>query len=87
MSLLFCEEEFEIKESVYQTYDDLPLFLNAKIRAVGKTQRSGFAGERRRSGMSEFSPFWSETREMELATTKRKARTKEGAGGYGFVKG
>ena len=42
-----------MKESIYKSYDELPLFLNSKIRAPGKTQRSGFAGERRSSGMSE----------------------------------
>ena len=42
-----------MKESVYKSYDDLPLFLNLKIRVPGKIQRSGFAGERRNSGMSE----------------------------------
>lgn len=30
--------------------------------------------------MSEFSPPWAETRDMELAATKRKASTKEKAG-------
>ena len=33
MSLLFCKGEFERKESVYKTYDDLPLFLNANLVA------------------------------------------------------
>ena len=42
-----------MKESVYKSYDELPLFLNLKIGAPSKTKRSGFAGERRSSGMSE----------------------------------
>ena len=42
-----------MKESSYKNYDELPLFLNSRIRVPGKTQRSGFAGERRSSGMSE----------------------------------
>lgn len=41
-----------MKQSQYNSYDDLPLFLNAEAGAPGKTQHSGFAGERRRSGMS-----------------------------------
>ena len=43
-----------MKESIYKSYDELPLFLNSKIGAPRKTQRSGFAGERRSSGMSEL---------------------------------
>lgn len=46
-----------MKQSQYNSYDDLPLFLNAEAGAPGKTQHSGFAGERRSSGMSEFSPI------------------------------
>ena len=57
--------------------------------AHGEAQRSGFAGERRSSGMSEFSPFGAETREkvncsagareaalgrMELATTTSRRK-------------
>lgn len=37
--------------------------LRRENGAPGEAQRSGFAGERRNSGMSEFSPFWAETRE------------------------
>ena len=29
-----------------------------QLRASGEAQRNGFAGERRSSGMSEFSPLW-----------------------------
>ena len=36
-----------MKQSQYNSYDDLPLFLNAEAGAPGKTQHSGFAGERR----------------------------------------
>ena len=42
--------------------------------APGETQRRGFAGERRRSGMSEFSPFWVETRDMELVPTMSRRK-------------
>ena len=35
-----------MKESSYKSYDDLPLFLNSAVGDPGKTQRSGFAGER-----------------------------------------
>lgn len=42
-----------MQKTGFKSYDELPLFLNSKIRAPGKTQRSGFAGERRSSGMSE----------------------------------
>lgn len=35
-----------MKKSVYKNYADLPLFLNLKIGAPIKTQRSGFDGER-----------------------------------------
>ena len=38
-----------------------PLFAppqRTTIGAPGEAQRSGFAGERRSSGMSEFSPLW-----------------------------
>ena len=52
-----------MKVSVYKSYDELPLFLNSKIRAPGKTQRSGFAGERRSSGMNKPCRFWSRTTE------------------------
>ena len=38
-------------------------------RAPAEAQRSGFGGKRRRSGMSEFSPFSAETSGMELAVT------------------
>ena len=43
-----------MKLSVYKSYDDLPLFLNAEIGAPGKTQHSGFAGERRSNGAGGF---------------------------------
>ena len=46
-----------MKQSQYNSYDDLPLFLNAEAGVLGKTQHSGFAGERRSGGMSEFSPI------------------------------
>ncbi|WP_331476924.1 helix-turn-helix transcriptional regulator [Blautia sp.] len=44
MSLLFCKGEFEMKESVYKTYDDLPLFLNANLVAqvLGVSPSSGY---------------------------------------------
>lgn len=47
---------------------DLGHFRGAN-RAPGKAQRSGFSGERRRSGMSEFSPILVKIRDMELAPT------------------
>ncbi len=40
-----------MKESKYKSYDDLPLFLNAKWGPCGNAKR--FRGERRNSGMSE----------------------------------
>lgn len=40
-----------MKESKYKSYDDLPLFLNAKWGPRGNAKR--FRGERRSSGMSE----------------------------------
>ncbi|OUN21314.1 hypothetical protein B5G37_11295 [Pseudoflavonifractor sp. An85] len=43
-----------------------------------KPSASGFGGERRSSGMSEFSPFGAEMRDMELATTKSRIK----AGGH-----
>ena len=33
MSLLFCKGEFEMKQSMYKHYDELPLFLNSKTVA------------------------------------------------------
>ena len=36
----------------------------------GEAQRSGLAGKRRSSEMSEFLSLWAETRDMELATTR-----------------
>ena len=42
-----------------------------------KPSVSGFGGERRSSRMSEFSPFWAETRDMALATTRRRAGTEK----------
>ena len=50
--------------------------------APGEAQRSGFAGERRRSGASEFSPFWAETGDAELATTSSR-RERRGRGPSG----
>ena len=44
--------------------------VNKENRAPAEAQRSGFGGKRRRSGMSEFSPFSAETSDMELAVTK-----------------
>ena len=35
--------------SEYRSYDELPLFLNAKGGAPGENQQSSFAGERRSS--------------------------------------
>ena len=63
-----------MKQSLYQNYEELPLFLNSKIGGPGKKQRSGFVGERRSSGMIEFSPFGAEMRDMELATTKSRIK-------------
>ncbi len=40
-----------MKKSEYKSYDDLPLFLNAKRGPRGNAKR--FRGERRNSGMSE----------------------------------
>ena len=40
-----------MKESVYKTYDELPLFLNAKWGPSGNVKH--FRWERRSSGMSE----------------------------------
>ena len=56
-----------MKESGYKNYDDLPLFLNS-----GKTQRSGFGGERSRSGVNELSPS-AEANDTELAATRAAA--------------
>ncbi len=42
-----------MKKSIYKSYDELPLILNMRNGIPGETQRSGFAGERRNSGMSE----------------------------------
>ena len=47
------EEMDAMKESVFKSYDELPLFF--KTRAPAGTQRSGSGGKRRRSGMDEFS--------------------------------
>lgn len=44
--------------------------------ATGEAQRSGFAGERRSSVMSEFSPFGAEMRDMELATTRSRIKAR-----------
>ena len=43
-------------------------------RAPAEAQRSGFGGKRRRSGMSEFSPFSAETSGMELAVTNSRIK-------------
>ena len=43
-------------------------------RAPASSQRSGFGGKRRRSGMSKFSPFSAETSGMELAVTKSRIK-------------
>ena len=43
-----------MKESVYKTYDELPLFLNAKWGPSGNVKH--FRWERRSSGMTEPSP-------------------------------
>ena len=48
--------------------------LRRENGAPGKAQRSGFVGERRSSGMSEFSPFWAEMRDMELVTTRSRRK-------------
>ena len=48
-----------------------------KMGSPPKPSVSGFGGERRSSRMSEFSPFWAETRDMALATTRRRARTEK----------
>ena len=58
--------------SEYRSYDELPLFLNAKGGAPGENQQSSFAGERRSSGMNEFSPFGAETSDIKLATTRHR---------------
>ena len=47
-----------------------------KMGVSGKVQRSGFAGERRSSVMSEFSPFGAEMRDMELATTRSRIKAR-----------
>ena len=39
-------------------------------RAPAEAQRSGFGGKRRSCGMSDFSPFGAEMRDMEPATTR-----------------
>ena len=48
--------------------------VNKENRAPAEAQRSGFGGKRRRSGMSEFSPFSAETSDMELAVTKSRIK-------------
>lgn len=40
-----------MKESAYKSYDDLPLFLNARWGPRGNAKR--FYGERKHNGMSE----------------------------------
>ena len=49
-----------------------PLFGRgyADNRAPAEAQRSGFGGKRRSCGMSDFSPFGAEMRDMEPATTR-----------------
>ena len=39
-----------------------------------KPSAAGLLGERRSSGMSEFSPFWAEMRDMELVTTRSRRK-------------
>ena len=48
--------------------------VNKENRAPAEAQRSGFGGKRRRSGMSEFSPFSAEMIDMELAVTKSRIK-------------
>ena len=48
--------------------------VNKENRAPAEAQRSGFGGKRRRSGMSEFSPFSAEMSDMELAVTKSRIK-------------
>ena len=48
--------------------------LSEESRAPAEAQRSGFGGKRRRSGMSEFSPFSAEMSGMELAVTKSRIK-------------
>ena len=48
--------------------------LSEESRAPAEAQRSGFGGKRRRSGMSEFSPFSAEMSDMELAPTKSRIK-------------
>ncbi len=45
-----------MKESAYKSYDDLPLFLNAKWGPRGNAER--FRGERRNSEKSEPCRLW-----------------------------
>ena len=44
MFLLFCKGEFRMKESVYKSYDELPLFLNSKLvaKVLGVSPSSGY---------------------------------------------
>lgn len=42
-----------MKSSIYKSYDELPLFLNAKQGSHRSPAQSGFGGKRRRSVMSE----------------------------------
>ena len=42
-----------MKGSSYKTYEELPLFFDAKYGVPDETQRGGFVGERRSDGMSE----------------------------------
>ena len=44
MSLLFCKGESEIKQSVYKSYDELPLFLNSELvaKVLGVSPSSGY---------------------------------------------
>ena len=58
--------------SEYRSYDELPLFLNVKGGAPGENQQSSFAGERRISGMNEFSPHGAETSDIKLATARHR---------------
>ena len=44
MSLLFCKGESKMKESVYKSYDELPLFLNSELvaKVLGVSPSSGY---------------------------------------------
>ena len=48
--------------------------VNKENRAPAEAQRSGFGGKRRRSGLSEFSPFSAEMSDMVFAPTKSRIK-------------